>query len=358
MSSSPYAAALGRFKAVATHLLPKESYGPLLAAKDLAEIAKLLEPTAYGSELAGASAQYQGVELLEVAVNRLFVRRNRMALDAAPFAGKAVVAAYLRRWDVQNIGLILSSKAQNRLMTAVETFLISSRDIPAGLIGGAMTLDDFRQLLAQPTLEAISAALVRFGYGAPLLPLLDGYQRSHDIFPLLQALDRDYYARLLEAIRHFQGDEWVVRQFVQSEIDLKNALLVLKGKDAALPLDEVLARYLDGGQFTRNQAADAYTARGLPEIVPVLEARFPHLSEGLARYDESRSLVGFETVLARERALRELKRLRTYPLSLAILFASMLVAELERTDLRRIVYAKVYGIPSASVEPTLIVPRL
>ena len=358
MSSSPYAAALGRFKAVATQALPKETYGTLLSAKDLPEVTKLLEPTAYGPELAQAAAQYKGVELLEVAVNRLFVRRNRMALDAAPFSGKPVVAAYLRRWDVQNIGLILSSKAQNRLMTAIETFLISSRDIPAGLIGGAMTLDDFRQLLQQPTLEAIAAQLVRYGYGASLLPLLETYQRTHDIFPLLQALDRDYYARLLEAVRHFQGDEWVVRQLVQSEIDLKNVLLVLKGKDAELPLDDVLARFIEGGAFSRANAADAYTTRGVPEIVNALEAKFLHLTEGLKRYEESRSLVGFETVLARERALRELKRLRTYPLSLSILFSAMLVAELERTDLRRIIYAKVYGIPSASVEETLIVPRL
>lgn len=358
MSSSPYAAALGRFKAVATVALPRETYATLLAAKDLPEVTKLLEPTAYGPELGQAAAQYKGVELLEVAVNRLFVRRNRMALDAAPFAGKSIVAAYLRRWDVQNLGLILSSKAQNRPMTAVETFLVSSRDIPAGLIGGAMTLDDFRGLLQQPTLEAIAAQLVRYGYGAALLPLLEAYARTRDIFPLLQALDRDYYARLLEAVRHFQGDEWVVRQFVQSEIDVKNVLLVLKGKDAGLPLDEVLARFLDGGAFSRAHAGDAYGARALPELVTALEPRFPHLGEGTKRYEEGRSLVGFETVLQRDRAVRELKLLRSYPLSLAILFAAMLVAELERTDLRRIIYAKVYGIPAGSVEETLIVPRL
>ena len=53
-----------------------------------------------------------------------------------------------------------------------------------------MTLDDFRILLGQPTLEATVTALVQYGYGTTILPFLDAFQRTHDIFPILHALDR------------------------------------------------------------------------------------------------------------------------------------------------------------------------
>jgi V/A-type H+-transporting ATPase subunit C len=338
--------------------LSKETFQSLANANDLNEVAKLLEPTPYGPEIAQAAASYRGAERLEIAVNRLFVRRNRLALEATPFAGRPLVVAYLRRWDIENIGLVLSAKAQGRPVTETESFLVSSRELPAGLVAGAMTLDDFRLLLQQPTLDAIASQLVRFGYGAVLLPLLETYQRTRDIFPLVHALERDYYDRLLEAGRFFQGDEWVVREFVQSEIDVRNVLLLLKGKDAELPFEEVQARFLDGGHLSRASLPDLYSARGVPELVASLESRFPALGEGLERYRDNRSLVGFEVALDRERAIRELKRLRAYPLSIAIIFTFLLLAELERTDLRRIIYGKVYGMSGERLAPMLVVPQL
>lgn len=358
MSGSPYASALGRLKAQFPAFLPREAYPPLANAKDVAEITKALESGPYGPEIIRSAASYKGAPLLEIAVNRTFVGRNRLAYDSAPFAGKPLVGAYLRRWDVQNISLILSSKAQGRPVSETEVFLVSSREIPAGLFAGTMTLDDFRLLLQQPSLDAVASALVRFGYGSTLLPLLEAYGRSHDIFPLLTALDRDYYASLLGAARFFQGDEWVIRGFVQSEIDVRNVLLLLKGKDAELPLEEVNARLLDGGLLARGAAADLFTARTVPDLVAQLESRFPTLAEGNPLYQESRSLTGYEAALQRERAVRELKRLRSYPLSISIIFAFLLVAELERSDLRHLVYGKLYGFAPAALEALLVVPRL
>jgi V/A-type H+/Na+-transporting ATPase subunit C len=358
MAGSPYASALGRFKALQPTLLPKEAYGPLVRAKDLSEILKLLEPTVYGPEVAAAGATYQGAAALEVAINRLFVHRQRLLLESASFAGKPLVQAYLRRWDLENIGLILSAKAEGRSVSESETFLVSSREIPAGLFAGTMGLDDFRSLLALPNLEAVATQLVRFGYGGVLLPLLEPYQRTHDIFPLLAALQRDYYARLLESGKFFQGDEWVIREFLRSEIDLRNVFLLLKGKAADLPIDTVLGRFLDGGNLGRDRVADLYNVRDVPELVAQLEGRYPALREGLAAYAADKSLVAFELALTRERSVAELKRLRSFPLSVSILFTFLLLAELERADLRRIVYGKLYGVPVAELEKALIVPRL
>jgi V/A-type H+/Na+-transporting ATPase subunit C len=357
MAGSPYASALGRFKALQPTFLPAEVYGPLVRAKDLPEILKILEPTPYGPEIALAVTTYQGPAVLEVAVNRLFVHRQQMLLESASFAGKPLIEAYLRRWDIENIGLILSAKAEGRSVTETETFLISSREIPAGLFAGGMGLDDFRALLALPTTEAVATQLVRFGYGGILLPLLEGYQKTRDIFPLLTALQRDYYARLLESSKFFQGDEWVIREFLRSEIDLKNVFLLLKGKAAGLPLEVVFERFLDGGDLGRDRITDLYNVRDVPELVAQLEGRYPALHDGLEAYAREQSLVPFELALTRERTIRELKRLRSFPLSVSILFTFLLLAEVERADLRRIVYGKLYGLPAAELERSLVFPQ-
>jgi len=357
MAGSPYASALGRFKALQPTLLPSDAYPPLVRAKDLSEILKLLEPTPYGPEIAQAGATYQGAAAVEVAVNRLFVHRQRLLLESASFAGKPLIEAYLRRWDIENIGLVLSAKSEGRPVSETETFLVSSREIPAGLFAGAMGLDDFRALLALPNAEAVTTQLVRFGYGAVLLPLLDAYSKSRDIFPLLAALQRQYYERVLDAAKFFQGDEWVIREFLRSEIDLKNVLLLLKGKAASLPVEVVLERFLDGGELARDRVADLYNVRDIPELVAQLEGRFPALQYGLERYAEEKSLVPFEIALTRERTVRELKRLRSFPLSISILFTFLTLAELERADLRKIIYGKLYGIAPDELERSLVIPR-
>jgi V/A-type H+/Na+-transporting ATPase subunit C len=358
VAGSPYASALGRLKSYQPTLLPKEAYGQLVAAKDLVEVAKLLEATPYGPEIAQSAASYHGAPLLELAVNHVLVVRNRLAYEATPFAGRALVGAYLRRWDLQNIGIILSAKAQGRPVGETETALVSSRDIPAGLFAGTMTLDDFRLLLQQPNVDAIAQGLVKFGYGGVLLPRMEAYNRTHDIFPLLSALDRFYYDDLLSSARFYQGDEWVVRLLIQSEIDVRNAVLLLKGKDAGLPVEAVQDRFLDGGALLRAAVPEIYGGRTVAEVVGALESRFPALPEGNEIYQAGRSLAGYEAALVRERSVRELKRLRAYPLSVAIIFGFLLLTELERSDLRRIIYGKLYGVAPAEIERDLIVPRL
>ena len=358
MAASVYASALGRLKPEFTAFLSKETFLQLTAAKDPNEIAKILDGTPYGPDVQSARAAYQGAALVEIAINRTFVRRNRHAYEATPFAGRGGVGAYLTRWDLQNIELILAAKAQGRSVTETEEHLVSSREIPAGLYAGVLTLDDFRQLLAQPTIEAVATALVRYGYGAIVLPLVEAFQRTHDIFPILHALDREYYRRVLETARFFQGDEWVVRQFLASEIDVRNVLLLLKGKAADLPIDEVVSRWVDGGTVLASQVPDLYGVRGVPELADRLAARFPSIAEGSADFTSAQSLTGYESALTRDRVTTELRRLRTYPLSLAVIFTYLLLAELEREDVRRITFGKLYGIPAERLTPLLVSPRL
>lgn len=354
MAGSPYASALGRLKPEFPAFLTPSMFQTLLGAKDVNDLAKLMETTPYAAAVTRSRATHSGASLVEIALNRTLVQRNRHAYDATPFAGRSVVTAYLARWDLQNIELILSSKVQGRSVTETEDHLVSAREIPAGFYTGVMGLDDFRILLGQPTLEATVTALVRYGYGATVLPYLEEFQRTRNIFPILQALDKEYFHQVLVASRFFQGDEWVVRALLQSEIDMRNALRLLKGKSLDLPLDDVLARWLDGGTLLAAQAPDLYAARAVRELAERLAPRWPSIAEVAPASGEIESLTGYEAAMQRDRARVELKRLATYPLSLGVVFAYLLRAELEWSDLRRIVFGRVYGLPTREVEPLLV----
>ncbi|MCI4349049.1 MAG: V-type ATPase subunit, partial [Thermoplasmata archaeon] len=107
MSGSPYASALGRLKAYLPEFLGPDSYRRLLGARELSEIAKILEGSPYGPEIVRAAATNQGADLLQLGINRTFVSRNRRALESASFAGRPIIAAYLGRWDIENITVVL-----------------------------------------------------------------------------------------------------------------------------------------------------------------------------------------------------------------------------------------------------------
>ncbi len=359
MAGSPYASALGRLKPYFPEFLPVGTFETLLAARDVGEITKLLEATPYQTDLVGARASYQGAALVEVAVNRTLARRIRQAFSATPYAGREIVGAYLARWDLQNIGLILSAKAQNRRLTETDEELVSSREIPAGLYAGVLSLDDLRGLLAQPSVEAVAQGLVRFGYGAAILPLLDAYRRSGDIFPILAVLDREYYRNLLAHTVFFQGDGWVVRELIRGEIDVRNALLLLKSRAAeGTTPDAVQARWIDGGNLPAGTVADLLGAPTVPALAERLRARFPHVGEGDAAFTAEQSLAGYESALWGDYAAETLERVRSYPLSLAIIFHYLLRAQLERDDLRQIAFGAVYGLPAARVRRALVSVRL
>lgn len=360
---SPYASSLGWLKAAFPTFLKREVYQALLEAKDVDEFTKVLDPTPYGPALARTRATHSGVSLVEIALNRTLVQRNRNAYHRTPYGGQAVVAAYLARWDIQNIELILSSKAQGRSVTETEDHLVSARDIPAGFYTGLIGLDDFRILLSQPSLEATVAALVKYGYGGTILPFLEEFQRTRNIFPILQALDKEYYRRVLSAARFVQGDEWILHAFLQSELDVRNALILLKGKSIDLPLDAVLTHWIEGGTLSVGQVPALYAATGVQELVRRLASRWPSLGkvvppEATPKDGEPESLTGFEVAMQRDRAVVELKRLPLYPLSVNVIFSYLLRVELEWSDLRRIVFGLVYGLPASQVESLLVSHRL
>ena len=123
-------------------------------------------------------------------------------------------------------------------------------------------------------------------------------------------------------------------------------------------MDEVLSRWFEGGTVLASQVPDLFGVRGVPELADRLAARFPSIAEGTAEYTNAQSLTGYESALSRDRATVELRRLKTYPLSLAVIFTYLLLADLEREDVRRIAFAKLYGISADRLTPFLVSPRL
>ena len=353
MGASQYASSFGRLQSIAINFLSEEFLLNLLKANSVTEMVKQLESTWYGEEIKKAASVYKEAELLEVAFNRNMVETNKMISEATPFGGKNAVRAYLAKWDLYNIELILSSKAMGREITETESLLVSSRNVPAGIAAGNISHDEIKIILSETTVDGVINKLAKYGYGVVLMKHLDEFQKTGDLGPMMSALHEEYYQKLLESLRFFQGDEGTIRELVRAEIDKKNILNLLKAKESNLEKEVVSRHLIEGGRISSKELLDSYEVKDIGEIAARLESHFK-LNEAIEQYKTSKSLIDFEIAITKFIFANYLKKLRNIALSIGTIFFFIFRAENEHENLKRITYGKRYDLPIDKIKGMLL----
>ncbi|HEU5220827.1 MAG TPA: V-type ATPase subunit [Candidatus Nitrosotalea sp.] len=354
MPTSQYASSFGRLQAISLSLLSKEEMQNLMKAKDETEMVKTLGSTWYKSEIEKAATIFKESDLLEVALNRHLVYINKIALEATPFNGKSAIRAYLSKWDIYNIELILSAKSMGRPISETESFLVSSRNVPAGISAGNISHDEMKIILSQTGVDGVVNQLVKYNYGTVLMQHLETYQKTGDLGPMMSALQTFYYHNLLESLKFFQGDEGLIRDFIRSEIDKKNVLSLLKAKESDLDKEIVSRHIIEGGKMTKNELLDIYNAKDVSEIVGRIENRFM-LVNALAQYKKSNSLIDFEVALDKFINSEYVKKLKNIALSIGTIFYFIINTEHERENIKRIAYGKRYNLSTDYINSLLLI---
>lgn len=353
MTTSSYSSSYGRLQAISINFLSKEFIENLVKSEDVNEVSRLLESTWYGREIDRAAAMYSPPELLEVAINRHLVEINKIALEATPFSGKQAIRAYFSKWDIHNIELILSSKVIGRTITETEPFLVSSRNFPAGITAGNIPHDEMKIILSQPTVEGVVNQLVKYKYGTILIQNLDTYQKTSDISPMMTELLSFYYTNLLESIKFFQGDEGITRDLFRTQIDKKNILTLLKGKDSKLDRDIVKKHLIENGKITIDKLLEVFTANSVDEFINRIEE---HIKFGdlLDSYAKSHNLIDFEVAFDKYINNNYVRKLKNIALSIGTIFHFIIKAEFEWDNIKRIAYGKRYNLTPERINSMLV----
>jgi len=354
MGASPYSSSFGRLQSISINFLKPDFLENLLKANDVSEMIKLLESTWYGQEIKKAASVYQGPALLEVVLNRHLVEINKIILEAAPFNGKNAVRAYLSKWDLYNIELILSSKMMGRAITETESLLVSSRNVPAGIAAGNIPHDDIKIILSESGVEGVVNKLAKYGYGVELMKHLDEFQKTGDLGPMMSALHESYYQKLLESLKFFQGDEGSIRELIRAEIDKKNVLNLMKAKESGIEKEMVARHLVEGGQISSKELLDIYEVKDVAEIIGKIESRFK-LTEALEHYKTSKSLIDFEIAITQLINTTYVKKLKNIALSIGTIFYFIFNAENEHDNLKRITYGKRYNLSIDKIRKTLLI---
>jgi len=350
---SSYAASFGVLRVLSLQFLSRNQLQELAKAKDAAEIAQRLESTWYGPDIEAAESTYKPPESVEIALNRHLINVNRLALQAAPVFGKDALRAYLSKWDIENIELIIAAKSLGRTLEQTEAFLVSSRNIPVGLSFNTIPLSELHTLLQQPDVETVINYLVKYGYGAVLLQQLGEFRKTDDLGVFTVALQNYYYSRLFHELRFLQGDEGLLREYFRTEITKRNLLNLLKAKESNVGRETFGKHIIEGGLVSQASLLDAYGSPDLGEIGKKFEQGFD-ITEPLEKYKQSHDLTELEVAVDRAVVAKFIPRFRSLAISLTSVFSFVLQAEFERQNIRRITYAKQYGMTEEYIRSIIL----
>lgn len=347
-----YAGAYGRIKAYTTDFLSSSFIQDLKNIDDLEELTRQLYNTSYREDLDALSALYKNPVLLEMAINRHLITKNKVALFAPPPASKDLIKAYLSKWDIENIKSIMSSKYLGYSIRDSETFLISFRDVPMGIFGGAMSHEDFKVMLSMGSIEDMINYLLKFGY-QPILQHLDLYRKTKDLSMLFSSLDAFYYSRLMELLKFYNGDEGALVRFFREEIDSNNIMIMLKAKDLDVSFERISSFVIAGGNLSIENLKEMFALPSVSDVVSRLKGRYDFESE-LKIYTEEGTLGQFDTRMKLSRMEKYIPVFDSQSLSVGSIFSLLLRAEIERENLHSIVYAKTYRLDQSRLSKLLV----
>ena len=348
-----YAAGFGTLRVLSTNFLTKDKLLELAHTKDGVEIAEKLESTWYGPDIEAEATVHKPPELIEIALNRHLVGIIRTALGACPVFGKNAFIAYLSKWDIENIELIIAAKSLGRTLEQTESYLVSGRNLPMSLSHTVIPLTELHILLQQPDVEAVINYLVKYGYGAILLQQLGDFRKTGDLGVFSSALQNYYYSKLLSELRFLQGDEGILREYIRAEISKKNILNLLKSKESKLERDIFSKHCIDGGLIDQSSLLEAYSSPDLGDVAKRFESWFD-LSEAVERYTQTKNLTEFEVAMDKILVAKYMPKFKSLSISLAAVFSFVLQAEFERLNIRRITYAKQYGMTEEYIRSMIL----
>jgi V/A-type H+-transporting ATPase subunit C len=337
MTDSTYIGKYGSFRAMATSLLP-QSFFQQMSGKSSEEILKMLSETRYRKEIDELSQLYQMPDFFEAVINATLGRSIREAYSAMPPLAQPFVQAYISKWDIENIKLVLSSKALGYELSDTAHFMLAVKN-PVGILGGSISRSDYATMLSQKDVASVVNYLVKFGYGAVLMSHIDDYVKNGTLGPMLTELSTYYFKHLTDSLRFYKGDEGPVYEYVISLIDSENILNVAK---ASYMGSADLQQYvMPGGRLSPLQIVDSIQGKA-PE--PVIALLGNVQQDIVQKYAVAGRLSELESSLRRSLYSRFMPLFSASSPSLSYIMSYLLRLEAERDTLRALLLQSYYGI--------------
>ncbi|NHN60832.1 MULTISPECIES: V-type ATP synthase subunit C [Halorussus] len=343
--ASNYEYVTARVQARRAALFDDEDYRKLVRMGP-GEIARYMEETEYETEINALGSRYDGVDLIEHALNRNLAKHFNDLLRWADGRLYEFIARYLRKFDAWNVKTVVRGLYSDA----------APEDIREDLIyAGELDRDFLDRLSEVGTIEDAVELLDRTRYGEVLEAAYDDYEATGVLIPLENAVDRTYYEGLMSGVT--ETDDRATQlyvEFLQAEIDFRNARNALRIARSGADLDPA-DYFIEGGTLFRASELSQLSTSVDELTAFIRESTYgDDLSAALDELERADSLIGFEHAL--DAALLEYSDhlSHVFPLSVCPVLAYVLAKEREVDNIRAIARGREAGLSEDEIESELV----
>lgn len=340
-----YAYTVARVKAKKSLLLGEEDYNKMLQMS-VPEISRYISESGYQKEMADLAGKFEGVDLVETATYTSMAKVFSSILAASQGELETMVAAYLEKWDIWNLKVILRGKSYGLDADAIREDLV-----PAGSLGA----ESLEKLVALDSIEDIISNYAKM-VSMNAQEVLDMYKVSQNLGSVEDYVDKYHYQRLLASIDPSSRPTRMFQEFVRKEIDVKNLETILKLKAEGIYGEEVLYYVIPGGkQIDRKfatQLANAETIAAAASDLSQLE--FYDVIKDLVEADNV-NLSNVVTEMKKYEIAQAKKFSHLYPLSVVPILDYMIHKEVEASNIRTIARGVESGLSKETIKGLLVI---
>jgi len=317
--SNDYPYMYARVSAKKAKLLDEREYNKLVKMEP-SEIARNLEEGDYKEEIDQLGSQYDGVDLVELALARNLANTFSHLADIAPETLQETMTTYLRRYDILSLKRILRAKKTGReeeisgLLTPVIGF----------------TLQELEELSTKG-FDHIKNNIEFKESNTNYQEYLEGKEELREIEA---ALDQAYFDEMNHLAERIKNPH--LKKFIKEEMQYENLKITLRLKKYDVEEPETRERLLKNG---RDQLLeDCVKCADLDEALELVEEELD------IRFDDDAGLEDIEDQLEVNRLENALKTLHREPLDITSIIGYIVAKTIEVRNLRMLIRAKETGI--------------
>lgn len=342
-----YAYTVTRVKAKKSLLLKSEDYDKMLQMS-IPEISRYISEAGYQKEMSDLAGRMQGIDLVEYATYSNMARVFSSILGASQGELYTMVSAYLEKWDIWNLKVILRGKSYGLGADEIKEDLV-----PAGILKA----EDLDKLIAIDNPEDIFNAYSKAVHVTILSPeIMSEYKATGNLGVVEDYLDKTHYVRLLKSISPTSRPTKMFQDYVREEIDIRNLETILKLNVEGIHGEDAMKYFIQGGREIDDrlatQISNEETISGIASDI-----------SGLKIYDSIKELMEVPDPSVRDVCL-QMKRYEIdsarkfahmYPLSVVPILDFMIHKELEVGNIRTVARGIESGLDTETIKGLLVI---
>ena len=323
---SPYTYA--RVAVMKSNLLRKDDYNRLLKM-GYNEILRKLEETGYKKEMDEFDVSSKDIMVIESALNANMVRTFMKLYEISNESMKEVISMYLRRYDMDNLKMIIRSKFAKVDEKSIEPLLYDSVNYSK----------EFFVNLSKK--ERVSDIINTFSSLRKL------NLNTDSLFELENQLDRAQLEQLYDFAHNLRGQGRVVAGFLKEQLDMLNVRAVLRLRKDEKSKDEIIKYLIKPSKLV----LAVLEKESIEEIVQYLHRNKRTQLQGMEKDLFARLELDLEKYLLKKVLLQMHKHL----LSANYILAYLLAKEVEVSNLKAIIKGKRFNLDHEFIEKLLVI---